>query len=323
MAVEAFIRFEDEDGGVKYGEVSRSDLSKELQGTKVTALSGDPFTGLSTTSEKTTVKKARIYPSPIQESDPNSPIPGPLPAWKSPHYLRYRPELQTPRRGSKSPQSPPSIHGSQPLTPTHQLNIPKQPVVFTKPPDALTGPYDDIPIHPDAQSHLDYEGELTVIIGKDVKNATEATALDCVLGYTAGNDVSARNFQIPEVSGGQHGYAKSFDSFAPIGPAVVLAAAIPDPQKLSYTTKVNGEERQRTGTDDMIWTVRQIIAHLSRGTTLRKGTVIMTGTPSGVGFFMEPKGFLKDGDLVEIEVEGIGRIANRVRFWAIKGTAVE
>jgi transcription initiation factor TFIIH subunit 2 len=94
----------------------------------------------------------------------------------------------------------------------------------------------------------------------------------------------------------------------------VLAAAIPDPQKLSYTTKVNGEERQRTGTDDMIWTVRQIIAHLSRGTTLRKGTVIMTGTPSGVGFFMEPKGFLKDGDLVEIEVEGIGRIANRVRF---------
>ena len=87
-----------------------------------------------------------------------------------------------------------------------------------------------------------------------------------------------------------------------------------DPQGLKYTTKVNGEVRQQTGTDDMIWTVKQIIAHLSRGTTLRKGTVIMTGTPSGVGLFMEPKGFLKDGDIVEIGVEGIGSIANKMVF---------
>lgn len=87
-----------------------------------------------------------------------------------------------------------------------------------------------------------------------------------------------------------------------------------DPQKFKYTTKVNGEVRQETGTDDMIWSVRQIIAHLSRGTTLRKGTVIMTGTPSGVGLFMEPKGFLKDGDVMEVEVEGIGSIVNKVVF---------
>jgi len=93
-----------------------------------------------------------------------------------------------------------------------------------------------------------------------------------------------------------------------------LASAIPDPQKLKYTTKVNGGLRQETGTDDMIWSVRQIIAHLSRGTTLRKGTVIMTGTPSGVGLFMEPKGFLKDGDVVEITIDGIGSIINKMVY---------
>lgn len=155
---------------------------------------------------------------------------------------------------------------------------------------------------------------MLIIIGKDAKNVSEAQALDYVLGYTVGNDVSARNFQIPNrVSGGQYGYAKSFDSFAPIGPSVLLARGV-DPQKLRYTTKVNGKVRQETGTDDMIWTIKQIIEHLSRGTTLRKGTVIMTGTPSGVELFMEPKGFLKDGDVVEIEVEGIGSIANKMVY---------
>ena len=195
-----------------------------------------------------------------------------------------------------------------------QLTVPTNPVVFTKPADALAGPYEDVPVHPDAQSQLDYEGELCVIISKDCKNVSEARALDYVLGYAVGNDVSARNFQAPvTVSGGQFGYAKSFDKFAPLGPAILMAEGV-DPQKLRYTTKVNGDLRQETGTDDMIWSVKQIIAHLSRGTTLRKGTVIMTGTPSGVGLFMEPKGFLKDGDIVEITVEGIGSIANKMVF---------
>jgi 2-keto-4-pentenoate hydratase/2-oxohepta-3-ene-1,7-dioic acid hydratase in catechol pathway len=195
-----------------------------------------------------------------------------------------------------------------------QLTVPTNPVVFTKPADALAGPYEDVPIHPEAQSQLDYEGELCAIIATDCKNVSPDQALDYVLGYTVGNDVSARNFQIPNtVSGGQYGYAKSFDKFAPIGPAVLMSKGV-DPQGLKYTTKVNGEVRQQTGTDDMIWTVQQIIAHLSRGMTLRKGTVIMTGTPSGVGLFMEPKGFLKDGDVVEIGVEGIGSIANKVVF---------
>lgn len=116
------------------------------------------------------------------------------------------------------------------------------------------------------------------------------------------------------MSGGQFGYAKSFDKFAPIGPAIVSTSLIPDPHKLTYTTKVNGEVRQETGTNDMIWTIGQIIEHLTRGTTLRAGTVVMTGTPSGVGLFMEPKGFLKSGDTVEIEVEGIGSLINKMVF---------
>jgi len=156
---------------------------------------------------------------------------------------------------------------------------------------------------------------LTVIIAKDCKNVSPVDALSYVLGYTAGNDVSARNFQLPaSVSGNQFGYAKSFDGFAPIGPAVVLSSSIPDPHQLSYTTKVNGEVRQTTKTDDMIFSIKEIVAHLSRGTTLRKGTVIMTGTPSGVGLFMEPKGFLKDGDVVEVSIEGIGAIRNKMVF---------
>lgn len=162
---------------------------------------------------------------------------------------------------------------------------------------------------------LDYEGELTLIISRDCKNVAAADYQSVVLGYTVANDVSARNFQLPaSVSGGQFGYAKSFDRFAPLGPCIASPSVIPDPQKLSYWTKVNGVKRQQTGTDDMIYSVGQVVEHLSRGTTLRAGTAILTGTPSGVGLFMEPKGFLKDGDVVEVYVEGIGGIENRMRF---------
>ena len=154
---------------------------------------------------------------------------------------------------------------------------------------------------------------MTVIIGKDAKNVNQEEALDYVAGYTIGNDVSARNFQIPAtVSGGQFGYAKSFDGFAPVGAAIASPKVIPDPQKLNYTLKVNGEVKQQTSTDDMIWSVKQIIAHLSRGTTLRAGTVVMTGTPSGVGFFTNS--FLKDGDVVEVEMDHVGAIRNRIVF---------
>jgi 2-keto-4-pentenoate hydratase/2-oxohepta-3-ene-1,7-dioic acid hydratase in catechol pathway len=161
--------------------------------------------------------------------------------------------------------------------------VPKHSIVFTKPPDALAGPFQDVHVHPEAQGMLDYEGELTVIIGRDAKNVAESEALDYILGYTAGNDVSARNFQLREFSGGQAGHAKSFDMFGPMGPAIISTRLVPDPQKLRYVTRVNGEVRQEIKTEDMIWSVRQIIAHLSRGTTLRRGTAIMTGTSDGTG----------------------------------------
>ncbi|GLA40931.1 hypothetical protein AnigIFM63309_008770 [Aspergillus niger] len=192
------------------------------------------------------------------------------------------------------------------------LPIPLYPPVFTKPADALAGPFETIQIHPDAQPQLDYEGELAVIIAQDAKNVSEEQALDYVLGYTAGNDLSARNFQLPAASGGQFCYAKSFDKFAPVGQVVVSAARVGDPQALNLVTRVNGVVKQETSTGDMIWGVRQIIAHLSRGTTLRRGTVILTGTPSGVGFFSSE--FLQDGDMVEVEVEGVGMVKNRIAY---------
>jgi 2-keto-4-pentenoate hydratase/2-oxohepta-3-ene-1,7-dioic acid hydratase in catechol pathway len=193
-----------------------------------------------------------------------------------------------------------------------KLTVPKYPVIFTKPSDALAGPFSKIHIHPDAQEKLDYEGELCVVIGRDAKNIKEEDALAYVLGYTMGNDVSARNFQLPDVSGGQFCYAKSFDGFAPIGPAIWSPDLVPDPQQLKYRTLVNGEVVQETETSDMIWSVKQIIGHLSRGTTLRKGTVIMTGTPSGVGYFRGV--FLKHGDVVKVEVDGLGGIENEMSF---------
>lgn len=195
------------------------------------------------------------------------------------------------------------------------MTIPDDPVVFSKPADAIAGPFDDIHVHKDVQKQLDYEGELTIVMGRDAKNLTLDNALDYVLGYTCGNDLSARDFQVPNSrSGGQYGYAKSFDQFAPIGPCITSTSIITDPQNLNYVTRVNGEVRQKTSTSDMIWTVKQILVHLTRGTTLRAQSCIMTGTPSGVGVFMQPQGFLKDGDVVEVEIEKIGAIKNRIVF---------
>lgn len=190
--------------------------------------------------------------------------------------------------------------------------MPKYPVVFTKPADALAGPFDAIATHPEARPMLDFEGELTVIIGKDAKNVSEADALDYVLGYTAGNDVSARNFQIPEASGGQFCYSKSFDGFAPIGHTIVSPSACANPLDARITTKINGTVKQDSNVNDMIFGVNKIVSHLSRGTTLRQGTVIMTGTPSGVGYFR--KEFLQNGDIVEVEIEGIAKVQNVISF---------
>ncbi|OQU93763.1 hypothetical protein CLAIMM_00237 [Cladophialophora immunda] len=192
--------------------------------------------------------------------------------------------------------------------------LPSYPLVFTKPSDSLAGPYEDIPIDPDAKE-LDYEVELTVIIGRDVKNLAETEdPLEYILGCTVGNDVSARYWQTSERSAGQHGYAKSFDKFAPLGPVIASLTALGDPHKLRLRTWVNGQLRQDGSTDDMIFSIGQIVRHLSKGRTLRKGTAIMTGTPSGVAAFMNPPAWLQHGDQVEIEIEKIGKMSNRVVF---------
>ncbi|EXM24661.1 hypothetical protein FOTG_08156 [Fusarium oxysporum f. sp. vasinfectum 25433] len=194
------------------------------------------------------------------------------------------------------------------------FNIPSQPVVFTKPADSIAAPFDDIHVHSEAQSQLDYEGELCFIFGKDCKDVTESDAMDCVLGYTIGNDLSARNYIPQEISGFQMSYGKSFDAFAPFGPYIVHPRIVGDPHQLQLTTKVNGEIRQNEKTSDMIWKIRQIIPHLTRGRTVRAGTVCMTGTPSGVGWFMHPTGYVKHGDEVEVTIEKLGSIKNKVFF---------
>ncbi|KAH7007827.1 hypothetical protein B0J12DRAFT_611943 [Macrophomina phaseolina] len=192
------------------------------------------------------------------------------------------------------------------------IKIPPYPVVFMKPPGALAGP-GDITVDPAAQKMLDYEGELVFILSRDAKNLGDDFELsDYILGYTAGNDLSARHYQLPDNSGGQFCYAKSFDWFAPIGPWVVNSSEVPNPQALSLKTLVNGEVRQQTQLDDMIWSVKDILKHLSQGTTVRAGTVVMTGTPSGVGVFQEK--LLKDGDEVVVEVEGVGELSNVLIF---------
>lgn len=145
--------------------------------------------------------------------------------------------------------------------------------------DTLAGPFQDILVDPIAKE-LDYEGELSIVIGKDVKNLKETDdALDYVLGFTVGNDVSARYWQWPKMSGSQHGYAKSFDNFGPIGPVIASRTAVPDAENLRLKTWVNGDLRQDCSTDDLIFGIDAIVRHLSQGMTLRKGTVIMTGTP--------------------------------------------
>lgn len=155
---------------------------------------------------------------------------------------------------------------------------------------------------------------MSIVIGKDGYDISEEDALDYVLGYTISNDVSARNLHAVDMSGYQMGYAKSFDGFGPTGPYLVSPRLVPDPQALELRTTVNGEVRQATSTAQMIWSCRQLISFASRGRTLRRGTVIMTGTPEGVGW--HSNGCLKDGDVVEVSIGGLGCIRNRMVFQA-------
>lgn len=194
---------------------------------------------------------------------------------------------------------------------------PERPMMFMKNPAAVCGPNDDI-IIPDVcqdRQQVDFECELGVIIGRACKNVQAEHALEFVLGYTAANDVSARWWQ-KHAGGGQFNRGKSFDTFCPIGPCIVTGDELGDPGILRVQTRVNGQTMQDSNTSDLIFPVAELIAFLSQGTTLLPGTLILTGTPGGVGFARTPPVWLCDGDMVEVEVETIGVLRNRVVYEA-------
>ncbi len=190
--------------------------------------------------------------------------------------------------------------------------IPEHPVLFIKAANALHNPGDPIVIPNIAPGQVDYECELAVVIGKAAKNVTREEALSYVLGYTCANDVSARRWQ-KEGGGKQWCRGKSFDTFCPLGPCLVTPDDISNPNNLKIHTTLNGEMMQDSTTADMIFDVPTVISFLSEGTTLLPGTVILTGTPQGVGFARNPPVFLKNGDQVRIEIEGIGSLSNSVQ----------
>lgn len=189
------------------------------------------------------------------------------------------------------------------------MAVPERPLLFIKPTTTLAHPGDAI-VHPGTTDELDYECELAIVIGKTAKNVSEDEALNYVLGYTCANDVSARDWQLRFDK--QWARGKSFDTFCPLGPVLVTADEIPDPNALQIQTRVNGETLQSSNTLDMIFNCREIIASLSANMTLLPGTVILTGTPEGVGMGRTPQRWLVVGDVCEIEIEKIGVLTNHV-----------
>jgi len=187
--------------------------------------------------------------------------------------------------------------------------LPAAPLLFAKWPNTLIGPGEPIVIPP-ITKQVDYEAELGVVIGERVRRASVENALEAVAGFLCLNDVSARDLQF---SDGQWVRGKSLDTFCPVGPELVPAADVPDTQALAIRAVVNGEVLQDSHTSNMIFTVAEIVAHVSRAITLEPGDLIATGTPAGVGAFREPPVWLEPGDEVTIEIEGVGALTNPVR----------
>jgi 2-keto-4-pentenoate hydratase/2-oxohepta-3-ene-1,7-dioic acid hydratase in catechol pathway len=188
--------------------------------------------------------------------------------------------------------------------------IPERPIVFVKLVNSLQNPGDPIEL-PDSSQEVDYECELAVVIGKSCRNVTPENSLDYVLGYTCANDVSARDWQL-KWGGGQWCRGKSFDTFCPLGPVLVTADEIQNPNGLKIQTILNSDIVQDWNTSDMIFDVPALISFLSQNTTLIPGTVILTGTPHGVGMAAKPPRYLRPGDTVSISVEKIGALTNPV-----------
>jgi 2-keto-4-pentenoate hydratase/2-oxohepta-3-ene-1,7-dioic acid hydratase in catechol pathway len=216
-----------------------------------------------------------------------------------------------------APVQPPAIFGIGQNYRRHAQEmgspIPEWPVVFMKNPASVIGPDDPI-VRPRIleSAKVDYEAELAIVMGMWCKNAKFESAMDFVAGFTCANDVSARDWQ-KEWGGGQFCKGKGFDTFCPIGPWIVSPDELGDPQSLAIASRVNGETRQSWTTGDMIFSICDLIAFLSADTSLAPGTLILTGTPHGVGAAHNPPKFLNEGDLVEIEIQGIGILSNPVR----------
>jgi len=188
--------------------------------------------------------------------------------------------------------------------------LPEHPQFFTKPPTAVIGPGTDVPLHEAVTESLDYEGELGVVIGRTGRDIRAEDALEHVFGYTLINDIPARDLQRRH---DQWFKGKGLDGSCPMGPYLVHREEIPDPSALDIRLTVNGEERQRASTAQMIFDIPTIVAALSAGMTLEAGDVIATGTPSGVGYARTPPVFLADGDILEVSVQEIGVLRNTVR----------
>jgi len=270
------IRFIDDQGSIRYGQPRLYDPSAEPSLIKEAYLvEGGPYTEGRVSHQLVTVKKllAPLVPYQVLGIGLN--------------YKRHAEETKMP--------------------------LPEYPILFTKSPSSLQNPYDPISIPKVARDppEVDYECELAVVIARDCKNVSEEDALTFVLGYTVANDVSARRWQ-GKKGGTQWCFAKSFDTFLPLGPVLMSARAIPDPNNLRISTTLNGNVMQDSNTKDMIFSVRKLVSFFSQSTTLKAGTVISTGTPEGIGFVRNPPVFLKAGDSVTIAIEGIGRLTNPV-----------
>lgn len=238
-------------------------------------LDGDPYTGLAPTGETAAVARLLAPVAPVNIFGIG---------------LNYRAHAD--ETGAETPASPIVF-----MKPTTALNHPEAPIVL--PAACERGP------------EVDFEAELGVVIGRAARDVAEADALAHVLGYTCANDVSARRWQ-KHGGGGQWVRGKSFDGFCPLGPELVTADEVPDPQALTVRSRLNGRVMQEQGTGEMIFPVARLIAELSRDLTLLPGTLILTGTPEGVGFARNPPVFLAPGDEIVVEIDGIGRLANPV-----------
>lgn len=185
-------------------------------------------------------------------------------------------------------------------------NLPKVPIIFSKFPNSIVGNGDHIRWHKNVTKKVDYEAELAVIIGREMKNVSEEQAFDGIFGYTCANDVSARDLQF---SDGQWTRGKSLDTFCPIGPWIVTKDDI-NPDNLDIRCYLNGTLMQDSNTNEMIFPVSRLVSFLSKHFTLYPGDIILTGTPEGVGAFRKPSVWLKDGDEITVEIEGIGKLCN-------------